>query len=59
MRNLTGVPEGARDLILEGRVLSDGEFDRSMQALTEWSTLPDASLSYAIDWAEGVRPDAR
>jgi SAM-dependent methyltransferase len=59
VRNLIGVLEGARDLILEGRAFSVGEFDRAMRALTEWSMLPDASLSYAIDWAEGVRADAR
>jgi len=58
-RNLFGVLEGARDLILDTGALSVGEFDRAMRELGTWSTLPDASLSYAIDWAEGVRADTR
>ncbi|MBZ0269155.1 methyltransferase domain-containing protein [bacterium] len=57
--NLTGVLEDARDLVLEGGVLSVAEFDRAMRELATWSTLPDASLSYAIDWAEGIRADTR
>jgi SAM-dependent methyltransferase len=59
VRNLIGVLEGARDPILEGGALSVAEFDRAMRELAAWSALPDASLSYAIDWAEGVRADTR
>lgn len=51
--NLIGILTGARDFILAERLLDGPSFDRAIDGLNIWKTLPDAALWYGICWAEG------
>ncbi len=53
--NLLGIMTGARDAILAtGAVDGDG-FDRGLDAIRSWETIPGASFGYATAWAEGSK----
>jgi len=56
LENLEGVLAGARDILLFHRLLSASEVHDGIEALRSWAERPDASLFYAIAWAEGLRP---
>ena len=56
VENALGVLRGARRVIVEGRLLSAGEFDQAIAAFDAWKRRPDAALWFAIAWAEGRRP---
>ena len=51
--NLAGVVAGAREQILEGRFFAKDRFDTTMGELRTWRSRPDATLWYAVSWAEG------
>ena len=53
--NLRGVIESAKDAIVPTGLLDQAKFDAAMQALQEWEQKPEASLWYAVCWAEGTK----
>ena len=53
--NLRGVIETARDAIVTNDILDQKKFDAAIQALQAWEQRPDASLWYAVCWAEAVK----
>lgn len=53
--NLAGVVDGARQRILNLRLIEAAEFDRAMTALVQWKQRPDAAIWFAMAWAEGLR----
>jgi hypothetical protein len=55
LANLHAVIAGARDPMLSRRLLDPPSFRAALSALQEWGTRPDASIWYAIAWAEGLR----
>ena len=52
--NLIGVIEGAKDFMLDQRLIDPRTFQTSMDQLHDWKELPDAAIWYAIHWAEGA-----
>ena len=56
--NLIGILNGARDFMLEQRLIDQASFDRAVDGLLLWKTLPDAALWYGVCWAEGRKPQA-
>ncbi len=56
--NFVGILAGARDRIVEAGLLDRSAVDGGIEDLKEWGRRPDASLWYAVSWAEGVRPEA-
>lgn len=56
MRNLAGLFESARASMIEFGLMSAREIDDGLAAHAEWARRPDASMWYAICWAEGRRP---
>ena len=55
--NLIGVLAGARDQILKQKLFKPDKFDRIISSIHEWRHEPDASLWYAVSWAEGLKKD--
>jgi SAM-dependent methyltransferase len=55
VRNLSDILQGARAVILETSHTEGRAFDRALEALAEWGTLPDAAFWFATCWAEGRR----
>jgi SAM-dependent methyltransferase len=55
--NLIGVLSGAREVIVEQRLLGAEPFDRAIDDLRAWGERPDAAIWYAMAWAEGRRPE--
>jgi ubiquinone/menaquinone biosynthesis C-methylase UbiE len=53
--NLRGVIESAKDAIVPTGLLDQARFDAAIQALQEWEQKPEASLWYAVCWAEGTK----
>lgn len=51
--NLHGVLAGARGAILQTGAIEAAAFDRSLDALLAWESVPGASFGLAIAWAEG------
>jgi hypothetical protein len=49
--------EGARDLVLEHRLAAESDFAAMRAELADWVRRPDATLWYAICYAEGLRPE--
>jgi len=46
---------GAEGLMIQEGLISKAVFDKCIEALYDWMQLPDAALSYSIDWAEGIK----
>ncbi|MCI0417110.1 methyltransferase domain-containing protein [bacterium] len=53
--NLRGVIESAKDAIVPVGLLDQAKFDSAMRALQEWEQKADASLWYAVCWAEATK----
>jgi len=53
--NLIGILVGAKELMLQEQLITPLHFDSSIDSIKKWQQLPDAALSYSIDWAEGVK----
>ncbi len=51
--NLIGVVAGARKEIVTRRLFGEKEFDRIIESFGSWRLRPDATLWYAVSWAEG------
>lgn len=54
--NLAGVIQGARVTVLAANLLDAKSFDAALLALRAWSRERDATIWYAVSWAEGRRP---
>lgn len=54
--NLLGVISGAKEQVVREGALDEGKFDDVVDAFAVWRRLPDASLWYAVSWAEGSKP---
>lgn len=55
--NLIGVVGGARDTIVEARLLDGAAVDAAVRGLDQWRHDSAATLWYAVSWAEGRRPE--
>ncbi len=53
--NLVAVISGARAKILEQNLFEAPKFDRIVNFFGTWRQKPDASLWYAVSWAEGLK----
>jgi len=53
--NLVEILRGAEGLMIQEGLISKAVFDKCIEALYDWMQLPDAALSYSIDWAEGIK----
>jgi ubiquinone/menaquinone biosynthesis C-methylase UbiE len=53
--NLIGVIDGARDEIVRQKLFDGKKFDEVISSFQSWRKLPDASLWYAVSWAEGTK----
>ena len=53
--NLIGILEGAKELMFKEQLITPAHFEESIASIRRWQQLPDAALSYSIDWAEGVK----
>ena len=53
--NLIGILAGAREPIIAGDLLEARAVDGTLEAIRTWALRPDATLWYALFWAEGVR----
>jgi len=53
--NLIGILEGAKELMLREQLITAPHFKASILSIRQWQQLPDAALSYSIDWAEGIK----
>jgi ubiquinone/menaquinone biosynthesis C-methylase UbiE len=54
--NLVGVIESARDVMINGNLISAFTMEESIAHLKLWANLPDAALWYEIYWAAGLKP---
>lgn len=55
VENMIGVLVGMREAILATALVPPGEFDAAIASFRDWARRPDASMGYALPWAEGVR----
>ena len=55
VENIHSQLAGARDPMVEGGLLGAAEIDSALAAFLDWSRRPDATIWYAICFAEGVR----
>jgi hypothetical protein len=55
--NFAGILRGAKESALKFGLIEPREFDAGLSELDAWKGLPDASLWFAICWAEGVRTE--
>ncbi len=53
--NLIGILEGAKELMCQEQLITPTHFEESIASIRRWQELPNAALSYSIDWAEGVK----
>ncbi len=53
--NLIGVVEGAKDEIVRLGLFDEKKFDRVIASFDDWRKRPDATLWYAVSWAEGIK----
>jgi ubiquinone/menaquinone biosynthesis C-methylase UbiE len=53
--NLIGVIEGAETEIVRRELFDEREFEEVISAFQSWRKLPDATLWYAVSWAEGMK----
>ncbi len=56
VRNLIGILEGAKGVILAHSLMDEQLFNESIRHLEEWGRRDDAALWYVINWAEGTKP---
>lgn len=54
-KNLIGILEGAKEIVLQERLLDKSSFERAIKSLYFWKDLPDAALFYSIDWVKGMK----
>jgi SAM-dependent methyltransferase len=54
--NLAAVIQGARVTVLAANLLDAESFDTAILTLRSWSRERDATIWYAVSWAEGRRP---
>lgn len=55
--NMLRILEGAREAIVSRGGLSGQAVESALGAFREWTARPDAAVWYAINWAEGRRPE--
>ena len=53
--NLIEILIGAETVMIQEGLITKSIFDKCIAAIEDWSLLPDAALSYSIDWAEGMK----
>jgi len=53
--NLIEILKGAETLMIQEKLITKDVFNKCIEELQAWSLLPDAALSYSIDWAEGIK----
>jgi len=53
--NLIEILKSAETLMIQEGLISKVVFDKCIEELYDWMLLPDAALSYSIDWAEGIK----
>ncbi len=53
--NIIKILEGARELMLEHRLISSENYEAGIAGLHRWMTLPDAALWYGMNWVEGFK----
>ncbi len=53
--NLVGVIAGAKQQVISEGGLDERKFDNVIEAFAGWRRLSDASLWYAVSWAEGLK----
>jgi len=56
VENVTHILEGARAQIVAVGEVDDAALDACIASFRTWGTRPDATLWYAMPWAEGVKP---
>jgi SAM-dependent methyltransferase len=52
--NLIGVLEGAKEQMTENRLFDGERFSQIVSSFRQWQRRPDATLWYAVSWAEGT-----
>jgi ubiquinone/menaquinone biosynthesis C-methylase UbiE len=55
VRNLIGILQGAREIMLTNRLIGEHSFNESLHQLEQWGKREDAALWYVINWAEGSK----
>lgn len=55
--NLIGVMSGARSAVLSAGEITAQEYDTALDRFRRFKSLPDATVWYVINWAEGRVPD--
>jgi len=53
--NLIGVVDGAKDEIIRQGLFEEKKFDDVIASFRSWREQPDATLWYAVFWAEGIK----
>jgi len=53
--NLIRVVDGAKGEIIRQKLFDEKKFDEIISSFQSWRRLPDATLWYAVSWAEGRR----
>lgn len=53
--NMIGILHGAREAIVGPQLFDDAQFDATIERFHHWSRRRDASMWFAMAWAEGVR----
>lgn len=53
--NLTEVIATAFPILISEALISEGDYQTSMKAIEAWATLPDATIWYHINVAEGIK----
>ncbi|HXJ61272.1 MAG TPA: methyltransferase domain-containing protein [Verrucomicrobiae bacterium] len=56
VRNLIGVIETSREIVVGPLGFRSDRFDRALRSIHQWGRRADAAIWYALCWAEGVRP---
>src|SRR5262249_49128663 len=55
VRNLIGVIETARDVIIHSLDFNSRQCELTLRAVRAWGRRPDAAIWYGLCWAEAVR----
>ena len=55
VNNLIGVIEGAKAEIIKQELFEEKKFDDVISSFHGWREQPDATLWYAVSWAEGIK----
>jgi ubiquinone/menaquinone biosynthesis C-methylase UbiE len=56
--NLIGVLAGAKDQIIKQKLFEPDKYARIITLIQNWRRKPDASLWYAVSWAEGLKANS-